>query len=121
MRLSAMSLIPMKPRISSTLLQSSPERRWPRLSLCILPRLTSSLTLRGNVWAAVELALDYAHAGLFDESIALLRERVTSKGGTTERALASMRKDGVLEAILRAVRAANERSKELGAELGRDA
>jgi len=51
---------------------------------------------------------------------ATLRERVTSKGGTTERALASLRADRVDEALLRAVRAANERARELGLELGKD-
>jgi pyrroline-5-carboxylate reductase len=55
------------------------------------------------------------------EDISVLRERVTSKGGTTERALASMREDQVLEAIVRAIRAANERARELGDQLGRDA
>jgi pyrroline-5-carboxylate reductase len=55
-----------------------------------------------------------------EEDVALLRERVTSKGGTTERALASMRDDHVVEAIVKAIRAANERAHELGAELGRD-
>ena len=54
------------------------------------------------------------------DSPATLRERVTSKGGTTERALASMRADKVDEAILRAVRAANERARELGDEFGKD-
>jgi pyrroline-5-carboxylate reductase len=54
------------------------------------------------------------------DDVTLLRERVTSKGGTTERALASMRNDRVVEAIVRAVRAANERATELGDELGRD-
>jgi pyrroline-5-carboxylate reductase len=54
------------------------------------------------------------------EPPATLRERVTSKGGTTERALASMRSDRVEEAIVRAVRAANERARELGDELGRE-
>jgi pyrroline-5-carboxylate reductase len=50
---------------------------------------------------------------------ATLRERVTSKGGTTERALASLRADKVDEAILRAVRAADERARELGLEFGK--
>ena len=54
------------------------------------------------------------------EDIATLRERVTSKGGTTERALASMRADGVVQAIVRAVHAANERATQLGTELGKD-
>jgi pyrroline-5-carboxylate reductase len=49
-----------------------------------------------------------------------LRGRVTSRGGTTERALASMEADRVKEAIVRAVRAAAERSRELGDELGKD-
>jgi pyrroline-5-carboxylate reductase len=49
-----------------------------------------------------------------------LRARVTSRGGTTERALAAMETDRVREAIVRAVRAAAERSRELGDELGKD-
>jgi pyrroline-5-carboxylate reductase len=49
-----------------------------------------------------------------------LRGRVTSKGGTTERALASMEEDRVQDAIVRAVKAAAERSRELGDELGKD-
>jgi pyrroline-5-carboxylate reductase len=49
-----------------------------------------------------------------------LRERVTSKGGTTERALASMQADRVADAIVRAVRSANERARELGDEFGKD-
>jgi len=54
------------------------------------------------------------------ESPAILRSRVTSKGGTTERALESMRADGVGEAIVRAIHAANARAKELGAEFGKN-
>lgn len=49
-----------------------------------------------------------------------LRSRVTSKGGTTERALTSMETDRVKDAIVRAIRAAAGRSRELGDELGRD-
>ena len=54
------------------------------------------------------------------DPVATLRERVTSKGGTTERALKSMEADQVKEAIVRAVRAAAGRSRELGDELGKD-
>ncbi len=54
------------------------------------------------------------------EAPATLRERVTSKGGTTERALAAMQSDRVGDAIVRAVRAASERARELGDEFGRD-
>lgn len=49
-----------------------------------------------------------------------LRSRVTSRGGTTERALISMESDRVKDAIVRAVKAAAERSRELGDEFGRD-
>jgi pyrroline-5-carboxylate reductase len=49
-----------------------------------------------------------------------LRGKVTSKGGTTERALATMEADRVQDAIVRAVKAAAQRSRELGDELGRD-
>jgi pyrroline-5-carboxylate reductase len=54
------------------------------------------------------------------EKVALLRERVTSKGGTTERALASMDADGVKSLIVRALHAANQRAHELGEQLGTD-
>lgn len=54
-----------------------------------------------------------------NEDIATLRARVTSKGGTTERALASMEGDKIKDAIVRAVKAAATRSRELGDELGR--
>ncbi len=54
------------------------------------------------------------------EPLETLRGRVTSKGGTTERALKSMEADRVKDAIVRAVRAAAERSRELGDELGKD-
>ena len=55
-----------------------------------------------------------------DEPPKVLRGRVTSKGGTTERALNSMESDRVNDAIARAVKAAAERSRELGDELGKD-
>jgi pyrroline-5-carboxylate reductase len=54
------------------------------------------------------------------DPVTALRDRVTSKGGTTERALASMAKDRVKDAIVRAIRAANERGRELGDELGKE-
>ncbi len=52
------------------------------------------------------------------EDAATLRARVTSKGGTTERAIASMENDHIKAAIVRAVKAAADRSRELGDELG---
>jgi pyrroline-5-carboxylate reductase len=53
------------------------------------------------------------------EEPAALRARVTSKGGTTERALRSMEDNGLKQLIVEAVRRAAERSRELGDELGR--
>ena len=55
-----------------------------------------------------------------DEPAAVLRERVTSKGGTTEAALAVMSRHGVLEAIAAGALAADARSRELGELLGKD-
>ena len=54
------------------------------------------------------------------EDVTVLRDRVTSKGGTTEAALGSMDADNVEAAILRAVQAAEARGRELGTQLGRD-
>src|SRR5207302_116464 len=54
------------------------------------------------------------------ETAAMLRARVTSKGGTTECALSTLDKAGVSDAIVRAVHAAAERSRELGEALGSD-
>ncbi|HZQ62242.1 MAG TPA: pyrroline-5-carboxylate reductase [Casimicrobiaceae bacterium] len=51
---------------------------------------------------------------------ATLRAQVTSKGGTTERALESMQRDHVGDAIVEAVKAATQRARELGDLLGRD-
>jgi len=53
-----------------------------------------------------------------DEPVTLLRERVTSKGGTTYAALTSMEAAGVKPAIIRAMKAAAARGKEMGDELG---
>ncbi|PRC94422.1 proC: pyrroline-5-carboxylate reductase [Solimicrobium silvestre] len=52
------------------------------------------------------------------EPAAVLRERVTSKGGTTYAALTSMEQSGVSNAIVTALKAAAERSSELGDEFG---
>jgi len=57
-------------------------------------------------------------AAASDEEPAVLRARVTSKNGTTERALLSMAADHVDEHIARAAKAAADRAKEMGDELG---
>ena len=54
------------------------------------------------------------------EEVALLRQRVTSKGGTTESAIASMESDRVKDLIVRALHAANRRAQEMGGQFGAD-
>jgi pyrroline-5-carboxylate reductase len=54
------------------------------------------------------------------EPASTLRERVTSKGGTTAAALASFETSGIKDAIVRGAQAASQRSVELGIELGRE-
>ena len=81
----------------------------------------------------VELGLDRAAAGLLavetflgaaslaarsEESISVLRERVTSKGGTTAAALASFDDDKLKDMIARGVRCARDRSEELANDFG---
>jgi len=54
------------------------------------------------------------------EEPATLRTQVTSKGGTTERGIAVLSEAGVGAALVRAVKAATDRARELGDVLGRD-
>jgi pyrroline-5-carboxylate reductase len=53
------------------------------------------------------------------EEAATLRARVTSRGGTTERAIGVLEASRVKQHVVEAVAAAAERSRELGDELGR--
>jgi pyrroline-5-carboxylate reductase len=55
-----------------------------------------------------------------DEAASALRERVTSKGGTTEAALLMMAERGVKSGIIAGALAAHTRSGELGQLLGKD-
>jgi pyrroline-5-carboxylate reductase len=54
-----------------------------------------------------------------DDPPQVLRERVTSKGGTTHAAITSLDKDKVQAAFVRALHAARDRAGELGDEFGR--
>ncbi|WP_019139505.1 pyrroline-5-carboxylate reductase [Noviherbaspirillum massiliense] len=54
------------------------------------------------------------------EPVSALRDKVTSKGGTTYAALTSMEQSGVKAAIVKAMKAAAARGKELGEEFGRE-
>jgi len=82
------------------------------LELKLPPEIAKKLALETFLGSA-KLALES------NDPVATLRERVTSKGGTTERALKSMETDGIKNAIIRAVKTAADRSRELGDELGR--
>jgi pyrroline-5-carboxylate reductase len=85
--------------------------------------------------AALELGLDRAAARRLalttfsgaarladqsDSEPALLRAQVTSKGGTTERAVGMLDSEGVMSAIVAAVKAAAERAHELGDMYGNE-
>jgi pyrroline-5-carboxylate reductase len=54
------------------------------------------------------------------ESPAVLRERVTSKGGTTEAALKAFEEQKLAERFMRAIEAARDRGAQLGAMLDRE-
>ncbi|MEP6677956.1 MAG: pyrroline-5-carboxylate reductase [Betaproteobacteria bacterium] len=56
-----------------------------------------------------------------DADPATLRAEVTSKGGTTARAVETLERHGVKEAFVEAIRGAALRAKEMGDEFGRDA
>ncbi len=54
------------------------------------------------------------------DSVQVLRDKVTSKGGTTYAALTSMEQAQVKPAIVQALKCAQARGRELGEELGRE-
>lgn len=56
-----------------------------------------------------------------DVDVVTLRARVTSKNGTTEKAIKSLEANNVKQDIVAAIHAAAARSKEMGDELGKDA
>ncbi|WP_227753556.1 MULTISPECIES: pyrroline-5-carboxylate reductase [Ramlibacter] len=62
-------------------------------------------------------AAELAHRS--DEPPELLRQRVTSKGGTTYAAITALQADGVDALLVKAIRAAQARAAELGDEFGR--
>jgi pyrroline-5-carboxylate reductase len=71
---------------------------------------------QGRTLALATFAGATALAQQSDEPPALLRERVTSKGGTTHAAISSLQADGVKAAFVKALRAAQQRARELGDE-----
>ncbi|MHB8916323.1 MAG: pyrroline-5-carboxylate reductase [Thiobacillus sp.] len=78
----------------------------------LAPAAARQLALQ-TFFGAAKLALESG------EEPALLRARVTSKGGTTEQGLAALEKASIKSAIAQAVAAAKQRSITLGDELGK--
>lgn len=89
--------------------------------------------LEALVEAAVEMGLDESQgrrlavatfAGATElarrsqEPLSVLRERVTSKGGTTHAAISSLEADAVKASFVKALQAAQRRADELGREFG---
>lgn len=73
---------------------------------------------QGKQLALATFAGASALAAASDEPPATLRERVTSKGGTTHAAISSLEADGVKAAFVKALQAARQRARELGDEFG---
>lgn len=71
------------------------------------------LTLE-TAFGAAKLALES------EDGAATLRQRVTSKGGTTERALTVLEEGGLQDLFERALRAAAQRASELAEQLGEE-
>ena len=83
------------------------------IGLGLTPEQATALSIATFAGAA-QLAVDAT------DPVSVLRERVTSKGGTTHAALASMQESGVAPAIVRAISAASARGAALGEEFGKD-
>ncbi|HIV72291.1 MAG TPA: pyrroline-5-carboxylate reductase [Candidatus Aquabacterium excrementipullorum] len=74
---------------------------------------------QGRALALATFAGATALATQSDDSPATLREKVTSKGGTTYAALTTLEQAGVKASFIQAMRAAQKRAGELGDEFGR--
>ena len=74
-------------------------------------------TARKLAYATLEGATQLAHNS--DEHAGVLRERVTSKGGTTAAALEVMKQHGWHDILGKAIDAASQRGKAMGDELGK--
>ena len=78
-----------------------------------LPAETARLLTVQTAFGAAKLALE------IEEDPALLRENVTSPGGTTERAIQVLRQEGLEDMFAKALQAARDRAQELADELGK--
>ncbi len=77
-----------------------------------------AVSARKLAYATLEGATQLAHNS--DEHAGKLRERVTSKGGTTAAALEVLQQEGWHQILEKAIAAANQRGKAMGDELGKD-
>ena len=77
-----------------------------------LPADAARLLALQTAFGAAKMALES------EEDPATLRQRVTSPGGTTERALKTLEDGGLRELMARALTAARDRSRELADQLG---
>ena len=73
---------------------------------------TARLLIQQTALGAAKIALESA------ESPAQLRERVTSPGGTTQKAIETFQDNGFIELVGRALQTAKERSIEMSKQLG---
>ncbi len=78
-----------------------------------LPEKTAHLLTLQTAFGAAKMALESS------EDVADLRAHVTSPGGTTEHAIQCFQGGGLEALVLKAIKAAAERSRELGNELGK--
>jgi len=98
----------------------------PAYMMLLVEALTAAGTARGlDAARAQQLALDTMAGAVAlmrsaGESPAALRARVTSPGGTTERAIAALQAGGWEGLVATAVAAAHERASEIGDALGKD-
>jgi len=76
-----------------------------------------AVSARKLAYATLEGASQLAHNS--DEHASVLRERVTSKGGTTAAALEVMQQEGWNQILEKAIDAACQRGKAMGDELGK--
>jgi pyrroline-5-carboxylate reductase len=74
---------------------------------------------QGNALAIATFVGASQLAAQSSDPVSVLRERVTSKGGTTYAALTSMEASGVRDEIVSAIKAAAARGKQMGEEAGR--
>ncbi len=77
-----------------------------------LPRETARLLTLETALGAARMALES------DDEPQTLRRRVTSPGGTTERAISTLEEGDIRDLLERAIRAAAKRAGELGKQLG---